>query len=281
MPGSATANQGREIVLSTENVPPPHCIYLTQADQLTILATATLGCQLRITARIILADGSLAINQWDMPTFTNVGGFNTFSCPLSEGFLLSVTVTNQVASRRGQTYVRLQLLRGGDVTGTTAQILAQGYVSFFSQVFWPDFQSENCASGMGNLRKVTGTLPGFGAEISETVPTGLMWRILSIWYKLATSAVVANRFPHLLLDDGVSVLVDTPPFQAQAASLTLTYQSFTGGQSLNVADTIVGLRFPVDIRLMGGGRIRTSTTALDGGDRFTAPVYLVEEWIQL
>lgn len=279
MSPSATANQGRQVVLATQNVPPPHCIYLTQADQLNLFVAANLIERLRVTARIILPDGSLSINQWDVLVNSGIGNTSLFQFGLSEGFLLSVTVTNQLVARRGQVYARIQLLRGGDFQGTVAQILSQGYITFYSQLFWPDFESVDSVSGIGNSRSITGTTPAAGAEISETVATGLLWRPQMFGFKFTTSGVAGNRQVAVSIDDGVNIfgyIISNVNCGPGAAFFFLMGSGFPVG--VLYANTI-NLPLPADLRLQSGCRIRTSTGSLNAGDQYSNVQYLVEEWI--
>jgi hypothetical protein len=119
-----------------------------------------------------------------------------------------------------------------------------------------------------------GTDPAAGAEASVTVPAGTQWELYSVGITLVTSAAVANRTPHLLVDDGTNVVANLVPAAVQAASATVAY-SFTeaGVDYAAVRDGVMLVgQLPTGLRLGPGWRIRTLTTALDVGDNYGAPV---------
>jgi hypothetical protein len=128
---------------------------------------------------------------------------------------------------------------------------------------------------------VTGTTPGAGSEINETVPAGVIWQLKTFIYKLTTSATVANRTSHLIIDDGANVLLNSASVIAQVASNGLTYNTGDDAFSLTVADNMVWLQSVASLRLLPGYRLRTLTTNLQAGDQYTAPQYLVTEWLAL
>lgn len=119
-----------------------------------------------------------------------------------------------------------------------------------------------------------GTNPTAGAEISQTVPTGEAWLLTSVVATLVTSAAVANRSPHLIIDDGANVLANLVPAAAQAASTTVVYAWTVGGFDAGaVRDGVAASgQLPAGLRLQPGYRIRTVTTALDVADDWSAPV---------
>jgi hypothetical protein len=127
---------------------------------------------------------------------------------------------------------------------------------------------------------ITGTDPGAGAEISVTVPTGKFWQLLSATFSLVTSATVANRRPSLTLDDGTNVFWRWRTGVDIAASLTRAY--FFESELNAEVDRIAvdsSLYEPLAPRLLGQGyRIRTSTTAIQAGDDYGAPLLYVVEY---
>jgi len=131
-------------------------------------------------------------------------------------------------------------------------------------------------------KAITGADPAAGADINEAVPAGKWWKLLSVKFTLATSAVAANRRPALVLEDGAAVEfwrwrtgVD------QAASLTRTYQFLTSlSTEVDRSTTFNELYEPLDedLVLPPGGRVKTVTQAKDAGDNYGAPVLYVVEY---
>jgi hypothetical protein len=134
--------------------------------------------------------------------------------------------------------------------------------------------------GTGRIRTIVGTNPAAGVEITETVPAGKRWALRSLRVTLVTSGAVANRVPALFYDDGVSVFGSSVFNGSMAATVTKILTWGMGMAFVNPGGTSeVNLIAPL-VLLLPGGRIRTSTSALDAGDDYGAPIYEVEEWDQ-
>lgn len=201
--------------------------------------------------------------------------------PLPEGWLISLQVyANAGTPRRGQCYVRVSLIEG--FTGATISMttLVQGYVQDTSARAWPGSPIEASGDGPGFVRTTLGTNPAAGLEISETVPTNARWLLKTFRFPLTTSAVVANRRPTLIIDDGANELWRVGSNVDQAASQISIYEAGAGAAFATLDARVFSLPLPVGLLLMGGYRIRTSTAAIDAGDDYAAPIYGVEEWIE-
>jgi hypothetical protein len=143
-----------------------------------------------------------------------------------------------------------------------------------------DAQTINRALALnsGEIIRFTGTDPGAGVEVSETVPATYYWRVLSFRVAFVTSATVANRFPALTLDDGTTVF---GTFGVGAAITASQTAAITWADTSGIIAPAVGLHLaalPSSIILPPGYRVRTATTAIDAGDNYGAPSYLVERW---
>ncbi len=127
------------------------------------------------------------------------------------------------------------------------------------------------------IRKVvTGDDPAAGAEVSVTVPGGELWEVQSLEVNLVTSAVVANRLPRLILDDGVTEFarIEGDISGGQAASTSMFWTWVVGGVFHNQAASAWCSLLP-PIQLPGGYRLRTSTLGVDVGDNFGPPALYV------
>lgn len=230
-------------------------------------------------------------------TFTRAGGVNEFSDaftptsdriatvldkPLNEGWLLSVAIRIDAgAPLDGQTYVRVELGAGRAGQFTPLDVLTADTLTAAHLVGWPGSPIRGPLEGPGALRAITGTNPGVGNEISETVPTGARWELFGFFTNLSSSAGVVNRRPQLYIDDGTNRVYQVSANNTQAQSLVYSY-AFAQGAS-QVADTTnlaVTSPLPVGMRLGAGYRIRTVTTNIQGADFYTAVAYLVREWIE-
>lgn len=133
----------------------------------------------------------------------------------------------------------------------------------------------------GVLKVVQGTDPAAGVEISETVPAGKLWDLLSVDTSYVASATVANRGPVLTLDDGTRDLTEIPNvFQFIVASETWNGVCWMQGMG-QITGTGGGYRIaplPSPCLLGPGYRIRTVTTNIQAGDNWGAPVFQVVEY---
>jgi hypothetical protein len=125
-----------------------------------------------------------------------------------------------------------------------------------------------------SIATTVGTDPAAGVEASVTVPAGVQWELYSVGITLVTSATVANRTPHLIIDDGTNIVANLVPAAVQAASATVAYQFTQAGvdyAAVRDGVMLVG-QIPTGLRLAAGWRIRTLTTNLDVGDNYGPPV---------
>lgn len=278
-----SARPNRLITLGVQDAAPPTDSYISQDDQLfTHIVNSAPGITVYITVRLLLPDGRIQLNQFAyLPFSTRVN--QQFAQFLAEGFLLSVTATGG-PTNVGQTYLNVTIARNLPVgtfpaSGAYGEILLQGYLTGANALTWPRGQIGSTQSLQGYVRSITGTTPAAGAEISETVPINAIWRLKSFWFRLTTSAAVANRTPHMVVTDGTNTVVDTPANLTQAASLVLTWQYIDGSASSVGNDGVAFFRAEAGMLLASGYKITTVTTALQAGDQYTAPQYVVEEWI--
>jgi len=181
-----------------------------------------------------------------------------------------------ISTRRGQVYARVALRIGG----IALYRLCAGYVEGPRALTWPPGFHEPMVGGRGYLRTVTGTDPAAGSEISETVPTNARWRLLAIRFELVTSTTVATRRVNLVIDDGSDTIFERESPATQAADLTRRYNFAAVGyaETAFTSDDVV-LGIPALI-LPQGYRVRTSTTNLQSGDNYGAPILMVEEWLE-
>lgn len=259
----------------------PAPFYCTGEESLRVTSFGSLaGVVLAVRNRFLRVDG-VPVPSGDRHVPNSDRSIATTEHPLAEGWLLGCELHASTGSpRRGQVFVVVDVIRGGGTAATVLQTLVQGYVTDTSRLTWPGSPIQSSIDGPGVLRSITGTDPAAGAEISETVPTNARWQIHAIRFSLVASAAVANREVALVYDDGANVFARIPSRVTQTAAQTIAYSSFRDAALEAVAqDTERWIRLPW-LSLQGGHRFRTITTALDVGDNYGAPQYLVEEWIE-
>jgi hypothetical protein len=203
--------------------------------------------------------------------------------PLPAGWLLDVSVTSDYSTlRRGDVFIQLALepsTSGADVLAKHT-ILIQDYLQTGMHLAWPGSGIRSSLEGGFKQTAALGTNPAAGAEISEAVPSANRWNLKAITYTLVTSAAVATRQSHLIIDDGANILLDFPSSTTQTASLTRTYfwapYAYAPGAVLsNIYNPI-----PAGLVLPTGWRFRTVTDLIDAADDYSAPRYWIERYIE-
>lgn len=200
---------------------------------------------------------------------------------MGEGWLQSLTlITSGGSPVVGSTYVRVDVIRGGGASGTVLATLLQGFVTAGMRLAWPGSSLVDPVSSPARIRSITGSDPAAGAEISETVPTGARWRLLSFQATLTTDGTAANRQPTIRLDDGTSEFFRSGVNRNHVASTAIAYAWAIGlGAFGDSANAVVGM-LPSHPMLLAGFRIRTNAAAIQAGDNWGAPQLLVEEWLE-
>lgn len=133
----------------------------------------------------------------------------------------------------------------------------------------------------GTLRSVTGDSPAAGAEISFTVPARKIWRLQAVRVTFNTDANAGARVPVLIVDDGInevmrSALPTGLSTISSAFPITFAPAAFTNSSGLN--SVLIHASFPITIG--PGYRLRTTVPGIQVGDKWGAPQFLVEEWIE-
>lgn len=197
------------------------------------------------------------------------------------GFLLSC-VANLTGSEanRGQCYVRAQVQRSTGTPAVKLHNVLGGYVTDDYSPSFPYGQIEGSLDGPGYLRLVTGTDPAAGAEISETVPTGSVRRLLSLVATLTCDATAATRQAILVFDDGTNIHTRMPQGMTLTASQSAIFCWHLGSATTSSAAAFSNCPLADRIRLDAFSRFRTMVTNIQAGDNWGAPQFLVEEWIQ-
>jgi hypothetical protein len=121
---------------------------------------------------------------------------------------------------------------------------------------------------------------GAGVDVNVVVPAMARWRVQSITAQLVTSAVVANRIPHIVITDPLGFVFYNGPASAnQVNGTTQTYVGITGCSPQSF-DTVSQIPLPDQLRCSQGFKIAFATTGLDVGDQWSKFVLHVKEWLQ-
>jgi|SRR6058998_1080773 len=257
-------------------------LYVRGEDNLRlVVVNALAGVVVTVSARVLTPAGEIIPYGRDLTPTSNRTA-STLNLGLMEGWLISAdVVVTSGAPIEGQTYAFLQVIRG--LTGATARELAfaEDYITTSSSLFWPGGTYRSSLDGRGALRSITATVPGAGAEVSETVPVGASWEFVSLRAVLTTAIAAANRLPALEFDDG-ALIYGTFPVAAVIPASQAPILSW-GPSAANpsaLANNVQSAATPVGLRLLAGHRIRTRTTAIQAADQYSAIQYLVRETLE-
>lgn len=270
---------GREVQLDVKHSSPPVAAYVGINDTLWIMTSTSLTTpSLIISARLLMPNGDIVPNQWVVTAPSQRAAFYS-PITLPECFILSLSIASNLSSDRRTIFTAAIISRGLPASGVQSQVLCQGYTNNAAGISYPQGVNTNNLDCVGQIRSITGTTPGVGAEISETVPSNVRWRLIAFRYQLTSSATVANRTPTIALDDGTNIFWSQYSTATQTATLTWTYAYATGLAGQLGGPSNFSLQLPAPLILMPGYRIRTITGGLQVNDQYTAPQYLVEEWL--
>jgi hypothetical protein len=283
-PRNATiAASFRAVQFATSLVQPPSPVYLETEDQIlfTIYApTAPATWVINLEARFLRPDGQIVTLRVPIgpatPTINRM--MNT-----GEGFLLSLTASRASAPSipRGQIFVQAHVVRNTAGDQVFGWALLSDYVTTNFHPSWPGSPLRSPVEGPGNIRSVTGAVPGAGVDISDPVPVAVRWRLITAKASLTTAVAVANRFTQWTIDDGALVLFNSVQPAAQVASTAVLYTATFMPTPPVAGVGAVILSIPADIRLTAGYHFRTTTSNIQAADQWTAVQYLVEEWVDI
>jgi len=250
-------------------------------DSLQLTAWNSLASvALAISGRFVRPDGTIEpFVERHVPNTNRTASTAIF--PRGCGWLTDLSIIASGATpQRGQTFVRVDVVRGQSSPIIVLSTIAQGYVTATKRLAYPGSAIEDSLSGAGALRSIAGTDPAANVEISETVPTGTRWRLRSVRATLVSDANVANREVALQIDDGTTVYFEAASGANQAASLTRQY-TFAPTAVRGAAATGTGILVAIaDLLLAAGHRFGTATTNRQATDNWGAPQYLVEEFLE-
>lgn len=130
-------------------------------------------------------------------------------------------------------------------------------------------------------RLVTISDPAPGSEFAIVAPGQGIWRVVSVAWRLVTSAAVADRNVNLVADDQTDIYLQSRSGVDQSAGLTGTYGAFAGAAPGGFPATLINLALPNDgLILQPGHRLRSRTVNIQAADQFSLIRALVQEFPQ-
>jgi len=256
-------------------------VYVDTPDNLQITSwCSNAGVSvLNIVGRFLTLDGQVVeIADRHAPNTNRT--IKTSVINMGDGWLLDLSITSDGAPLVGQVFVRAALVRGRSGALSGQSVLCQGFCNAVQALAFPGSGVVTSLERPGALRSITGTDPAAGVEISETVPVGARWRLITAEAILVTSAAVANRVVTWRYDDGANEYGLAGSNFAQAASATVRYCVGPFGGFGQVGGAQHQHAIPPQMIMLAGHRMKTSTASIDVGDNWSAPQMLVEEWLE-
>jgi hypothetical protein len=217
-----------------------------------------------------------------VPTSNRLASTLEFS--VGDGYLLNVVAFASSGSpKKGQCYVKLEVIRGRGAAAIVLGCVIAGYVTANQPIAWPGSPIESSTEGDGYARVFAGTDPPPGNDWGETVPTNAMWEIQIIRSILGTDATVVNRTTEVdYISGGVTIFAIRGPNTIPAS----TTGSFYFAQGISKDDYTSGsgamnTALPAGVRLHAGDTIRSVTSGFQVGDDYSAPVFLLRELLDV
>lgn len=186
----------------TAGIPPEASLYINRDEHLAVhVWNSVTGATLTVLVRLLRTDGQLQYIEREItPSADRLE--NTFVIPLTEGFLVNVTVDSSAATiRRGQCFVALHVLRSLFGPHRHSESIASGYVSSGTNLYHPGRPSEFATEGRGHIRPVQFTIEGDPPIASLTVPANTRWRVIAVRATGATAINKNKRSFELLVTD--------------------------------------------------------------------------------
>ena len=232
---------------------------------------SSVAATIRSSARILYDDGTvdfLLSPGGTVASDRTTGSFVSENLALKHGWVTdAVTVVEGTPiPKRGQLYARMSIgpTRGG--------ALCQDYIYELNPLVQGKFVDPGPGGGEGMVRSITGTDRAAGTEMSETVPTNALWRLLSLRVVLVVGTV--DIVPAFIITDGTtekwrSRLITATGSATEILLLVPGMSQAEGGTS--------HFEFPDGMLLPEAYTI--DTIGITGDDDYAAPELLVEEWL--
>jgi hypothetical protein len=278
-----TSEQENEVTFVTKNIAPSD-LYITNdaVMQVRVCPILSGGFAVLVTVRVMRPDGTIMTGTRTIQP-SGIGAISFYVLTLTEGFLLSVTVEGSGSGNgliRGAVFVNVGITRTTKFLATQEITLIAGYLAQYFPLAWPAGRMQNAVEGMGLARVVVGSIPAVGTDFLETAPQSVRRILQAVRITMTTSSAIANRSVRMFVEDQFgNVFAEFIAPIAQTASQTLTY-NFSPTPSSVQGNGLVST--PMCVAELGdGGQFGSSVFNIQAGDQLSAPVYSVQDWVNL
>lgn len=200
------------------------------------------------------------------------------SSPNSQMYLSDVSIEAAVATTRGQSFARANLVRRG---GVKCAILSD-YVTQQITACLRNSRHFTSIEGPGWVYTIIIPDPAIGVDWIKAIPLNARWRILSIAGILSTDANAGVRFPgyRLVSQPGRTIYEVRIPTAINAN----TQQTIVAANAPNAQPNfslLSCLTIPDSFTLLGGAgaQIQSITNGFGPGDQWTTISLNIEEWL--
>lgn len=255
-------------------------LYFGPDDNLLLSGySSAAGVTLALSYRKIDVSGRIVQNEQRL-TLSSDRAVNTVEAFLGEGWLTHLQVRIVAGTiTQPQVYATVQAQHGRSTVAMPWGLLAAGYLTNSQPLYWPGQPLQGSLDGPGAVRSITGTDPAAGVEISEAVPTGARWQLLALQAILTCDATVATRTIFWTFDDGTTEWFRSGQgIQPVANNVIRTSLGSGMAEDITTGAAII-VPVPVRVVLPAGSRINTVTSNLQAGDNWSAPQFVVTEWL--
>jgi hypothetical protein len=260
-------------------VQPPSQVYVELGDQISISsATSQVGETVTVSYRLLRFDGEIVLGQFQISPPSN-RSVSSYTEPLTEGFLLSVSCKATVATTRGQTFVRIFLSNLKLGQGQPSYMLMADYVTNQMAPAYPGGRVLAPSEGPGNITTIAVANPAPGSNFQIPIPANARWRVVTIVGTFVTSAVVSNRKIFFYLFSAGMNVWSTYVNQVIPANTT-TFAAAAAVSAGGALDTSsINAPLPPNAIILPVAHMGVLTIGIDVADQWSSCATQVEEWL--
>jgi hypothetical protein len=258
--------------------------YITADDtiQLTVWNSNPALTTVTMQLRVIKPDGTLIIQQQALNGITADRTANVAVLQEMDGFIVGVTIGPPgVAIARGQTYVRLAVVRGTLAAPIMQVVLLSDYVSSAFQPAWPAGRVLSAVEDAGWITTLNGTQPPVKADATIQQPASARWRLQSAQIQVNTVATAGARHFQFIISHGGNQMFFGSAAADQPANVGVQYNLAPGLPTQAVSPTVQTLALPIDLIVSQQALLSTAVLGMLTGDQVGGIVLAYEEWIDV